>query len=393
MVYYLIFIIIILLSFIFIKKYKFNGFFTLLCTLTILYIISDPKHCIELTILGCKLFFYSVFPSLFPFLILVNMIISCGGINIYSKILGNFICTPLHLPKNCSLALLVSVFCGYPLGARYATILYSEKFIDFKTYERLLNIASNGSPLFIVGAVGTSMLLNPKIGYLLLLSNMLSCIAMAFVLPNKIKSNKNLYTNKIFTNVASNHSVNLGQSFMAAVEDAIKTSLSIGGFIVIFSVLIGIINDSVLFNTVVNKLSNISNIPLDVLKGISLGILELTNGCNIIANGTLSLNNKLILISFLIGFSGISITSQVYSIISKFNVSIKKYLFLKLIQGAISAFFTASICKIPLLSPVLETFNTNPYFNNINSQLYILISMFILIPFLAFNIKNLFKRI
>lgn len=80
---------------------------------------------------------------------------------------------------------MVSFLCGYPLGAKYAADLYENDIISFSTFERLVNIASNPGPLFIIGAVGTSMLKNKYLGYILLISCYLSCIAMGIILPNK----------------------------------------------------------------------------------------------------------------------------------------------------------------------------------------------------------------
>lgn len=71
------------------------------------------------------------------------------------------------------------------------------------------------------------------------------------------------------------------------------------------------------------------------------GIIELTNGVNLTAliatsNYTLSL----LLTSFLLGFGGISVLLQVYSIIVKENISIKPYFLGKLLQGFFSVIFT-----------------------------------------------------
>ena len=179
-------IFIIFLLFKLFKTLNINILITIICSLIILQIILAPNICIHYTISGAKLFFNAVFPSLFPFLVVINIIISYDGIHIYSKLLGNIICKPLKLPKECNFALLISVLCGYPLGARYTCDLYEKNIIDLNTCERLLNIASNSSPLFIIGSVGASMMLSAKIGYILLLSNILSCIFMGFIIPSKI---------------------------------------------------------------------------------------------------------------------------------------------------------------------------------------------------------------
>ncbi len=382
-----IFLLIILLFILYklIKGYGFNAILTILASLLIIYIIANPKECMGFTIDGVKLFFNSVFPSLFPFLVLINMIISFGGIQIYSKILGKIISYPLGLSKNCSLAILISTFCGYPLGARYSSDIYERNLIDFKTYERLLNIASNGSPLFIIGAVGTAMLGNIYMGYLLLLSNFLSCIAMGLILPNRYKNNNSTSSKNVFV---YGNNLNIGVAFKNSIEDAIKNALSIGGFIVIFSVIINIIKGNVLFNITLEKISALTTIPFEVIQGLILGMIEITNGCSIITKSSIDLNTKLLLLSFLITFSGLSITSQVYSLVYKFKVSMKKYLFYKTIQGAISSLITLLLCKLPLFNFSQETFLQNGYYNINSSQIYLIVILVILFPLIVTKIES-----
>lgn len=359
-------IVIFALVYFLLKEHDKNALLTFICSLMIIYIVLNPKQCIGFTITGAKLFFNSVFPSLFPFLVIVNLIIAFGGIEIYSRVLGTILCRPLGLPKECSLVLLVSVFCGYPLGARYAAELYEQNLIDHRTLERLLNIATNGSPLFIIGSVGTAMLGHPYLGYILIISNILSCIAMGLILPGRYKWK----VTKPVVKSASHVSVNFGIALKNALEDAVKTCISIGSFVVIFSVLINIIKSNGYFNIALIYVSKYTTLPIEVLQSFTLGILEVTNGCNLIALSALSFNPKLIISSFLIAFSGLSITSQVYSLVYKHKVSINKYIILKVIQGIIASVITFIICnlgfthmtedvfldgysKVPSLSPFL----------------------------------------
>jgi sporulation integral membrane protein YlbJ len=343
------------LIYVLLKSYDINTLLTFLCSVLIIYIVLNPKECISFTITGAKLFFNAVFPSLFPFLVIVNLIISFGGIEIYSKLLGNLLCKPLGLPKQCSLVLLVSVFCGYPLGARYAAELYAQNLIDNKTFKRLLNIATNGSPLFIIGTVGTAMLGHPTLGYILIVSNILSCIAMGLLLPGRYKVKDDTLVNKSY--VPKN--INLGVAMKIALEDAMKTCISIGSFVIIFSVIINIIKSNGYFHTALMFVSKYTLIPFEILQGLFLGVLEVTNGCNLIANSSISFNYKLIITSFLIAFSGLSITSQVYSLVYKHGVSMKKYISLKVLQGIISCVITFGICNMPFVHLTKETFVNN----------------------------------
>ena len=51
-------------------------------------------------------------------------------------------------------------------------------------------------------------------------------------------------------------------------------------------------------------------------------------------------NINIIVSAFLLGFGGISVLLQVYSIISKSNISIKPYFYGKLLQGIIASIIT-----------------------------------------------------
>lgn len=72
------------------------------------------------------------------------------------------------------------------------------------------------------------------------------------------------------------------------------------------------------------------------------GIIELTNGVSKISIlGTSNLN--IIIASFILGFGGISVLLQVYSVIAKTDISIKPYIYGKTLQAIISCVITSII--------------------------------------------------
>ena len=72
------------------------------------------------------------------------------------------------------------------------------------------------------------------------------------------------------------------------------------------------------------------------------GIIVLTNGLKNLSLLEAS-NFNIILASFLLGFGGISVMLQVYSVISKTDISIKPYFYGKTIQAIISGILTSVI--------------------------------------------------
>ncbi|WML35126.1 sporulation integral membrane protein YlbJ [Clostridium sp. OS1-26] len=382
--FYIIIILILILT-IYLLKNK-NIFVTILCSLLILQIIAAPKVCIDGVISGALLFFYKVFPSLFSFLVVSNIMLAYDGVHIYSKVLGNIICKPLRLPKSCNFVLIISLLCGYPLGAKYACDLYEKNIIDLKTCERLLNIASNASPLFVLGSVGISMLKNSYIGYILLLSNLLSCIIMGVVLPNRVKINiKNIYEDK-FTYSDSN----IGNILKSSIEGAIRTCLSIGGFVTLFSVVNNILKTNYLFNMFIYNISILTHISKNIVEGFALGIIEMTNGCSLIAASNTSITIKIALVSFLFTFSGLSIISQVYSFTYKFDISIKKYALRKILQGCICSILSIVMYENGLLNFSEQAFMYNHFTQAKMSVIFIVTMLALISPWFTIRIKNLF---
>ena len=78
--------------------------------------------------------------------------------------------------------------------------------------------------------------------------------------------------------------------------------------------------------------------PPEASKSILTGIIEMTNGINlsskIVANFSIL---SIMITSFLLGFGGLSIMMQIYSLISKESISIKPYFYGKTLQGLISS--------------------------------------------------------
>ncbi|KHD38031.1 hypothetical protein NL50_00550 [Clostridium acetobutylicum] len=349
-----------------------NYIMTIFLSLIILFIILKPEVCISASISGAKLFFFSVFPYVFPFLIITNLIICYDGIEIYSKLLGPILCLPQRLPKKASIVLMISFLCGYPLGAKYAADLYENDIISFSTFERLVNIASNPGPLFIIGAVGTSMLKNKYLGYILLISCYLSCIAMGIILPNK---KDDFSTKKTKRNVSEKHSI--GTALKTSTENAVKVILQVMSFIIIFSVIIGILKQSFIFK----------NSEASFIKTFILGIVEMTNGSSMLSSSSFPIELKVITISFLSSFGGLCVIAQIYSFIGKYKISYLKFISLKVIQGVISSIICFLLFKFLYVNNTISTFNANNDFLS-PSHFFTVAVILAVLPILIYKIKK-----
>lgn len=377
-IYYIAFVIILIIILHWVSRFfrgnKLNLFITIMCSLIIVTLILNPQSCISSSLQGAQLFVYKVFPTMFPFVILTNIIIDYDGVYIYAKTFGIMLCKILRLPKKSSIVLIISILCGYPLGAKYCCDLYEKKEIDFNTAERLLNVATNCSPLFIVGTIGSSMLNSKLYGYLLLISGYVSCFVMSILLPSKNISEKVVYNNHHDMKI-----INLGQSLKGSVENSIYSCSLVAGFIVVFSVLLGQIKNTLLFTTI-----NQNN----VFGSILLGMIEMTNGCSIVNILKVDTLIKLMLFSFFTSFGGLCVMSQVYAFTYKYKFSMLKYLGRKLLQGIISAVSTFML-YVFFSHYSLVTINSNHLVSS-EFNLNLLILLFIC-PFIMYKLIKLIK--
>ncbi|EHI98453.1 sporulation integral membrane protein YlbJ [Clostridium sp. DL-VIII] len=347
-------LIIVLIKLLNIKK---NIIICILISILIVLLAININECISAAIDGCKLWYKSILPTTFPFVVICNLLIYYDGINLYSKFLGPLICKPLGLSRNCSFPIVTSILCGYPLGAKYCVDLYSMEYIDKEEYERLLNIASNVGPLFLIGSVAGTLLGNISLGYILLLANYLSPLFIGFITKKK--------RNSIKLSSSTRHkyeSIDFGSALKNAVQNGINTTLSIGGFIVIFSVIICLIKNSIYIYNTVMHLEKVLNLSSGTLYSMLLGSIEITNGCSIISNLQISIPLKLSIISFLCSFSGLAIIAQVSSFVNDTKISYSKYIFLKVIQGIFSFIITYVLLKILPTSVYTSNLGINHHF-------------------------------
>ena len=112
----------------------------------------------------------------------------------------------------------------------------------------------------------------------------------------------------------------------------------------LFNVILSIIEHLNLFNIIISIFTPILQ-PLGIktqfITPILSGIIELTSGVNLVSLVPCSkLGINVIICAFLLGFGGISILLQVWSISSKSDVSIKPYIIGKLLQGVFASIYT-----------------------------------------------------
>ena len=331
---------------VFLFSIKRNFISMLLLVFTMCLIIFSQTNMIAAKS-GLKLWVNSVIPSLFPFFIATECLAQTDVPRFLGKIFNKIMRPLFNVSGEGSFALIMGVLSGYPVGAKIAVNFRNTNTCTKEECERSLSFTNNSGPLFIIGTCGIALFGNTIIGFLLFITHILASLTVGIIFrfwkksaPKEITYHTSKSENKL-QNVNFN---NFGEVLGESIRSATSTILMIGGFIVLFSVIISILNTSGITNVisiVFEPICSLLGVPANISSALFTGILEITNGINQIAAIKLkNISINIILTAFLLGLGGISVLLQVLSIVSKSDLSIKPYIIGKILHGFLAATYT-----------------------------------------------------
>lgn len=368
------------------KKYIFTIFISIL----VLFCIIAPSNMISTTKSALTLWATIIIPSLFPFMILADLIQKTALPFLFQKIFSPLMKMIFKLPGISILAVFLGMTGGYPIGAKVTVDLLSKNEITKNDANHLIMFVNNTGPLFMLGAVGIGLYKNIYIGILLLLAHYLSAILVGFIIrftKPRISEMRNSYPIEFKAIKLSD----IGSTLNDTIKKSIDTVLSIGGFIILFSLISALIEQSKILSFITLPWLN-----TETSTSLITGLLEVTNGVNKIAMANMPLLQKLIITSILIGFGGMSIHFQTLSIIGSTSISFIKYLLGKAIQGILSGiitFFLISYTRFSTLIPLNASCNIQ--YNSVESSrilntisIFLILSVLFKLSQILFNNKK-----
>ena len=328
-----------------------------------------PSDVMESAKNALTLLYETVIPSLFPFMVCSNLIISLGGGEILGKLLKNIMMPLFRINGAGSIALIMGLLSGYPCGGAVACSLYQSGVISKNDAHRLLSFVNNSGPLFIIGAVGIGIYQNTKIGVLLYISHVLSALTVGFL-------------GRLFSSSKSNSSPILQSSKISVssvIPESVKSIMNLSGYIVFFAVIYRLCEKCGITLFFEKSLCSLK-MPTDIAKLLPRGIIEMTTALK----NTRATN--LCAVSAIIALGGISILFQTMSLTKSASLSIKPYIIGKIFQGGFSAFFMALLLRIsPVEVSVLSTLTKEkllaypPYFVAFSTSVFCFIYFFTLL--------------
>lgn len=299
----------------------FLTFFIILFGVCLIFFSSSNILAVQTSI---DLFLNAIFPSLFPFLIVSELLSYTPMISFLSVKFEKIMRPLFNMPGIASYPFVMGLLSGYPVGARIVSNLRKQNLITKSEGEKLLIFTNNAGPLFIIGSIGCSIYSNNKIGFLLLFVSIISSIITGFIFGKLYNSSTRSFSTSDISELSFS---SLGETISKCIKNAFFTLSNVCGFVILFSLIISMLQTS-------GILSFINNVWI---KNLILGFIEITNGIKLISTiSASSLFLNLVITSVLLGIGGICVLLQVWSTISDTDLSIKPYILGKLFNGILS---------------------------------------------------------
>lgn len=267
-----------------IKNYIILLFFG--CIFVLIFKYSEE---VKISVLdSVALWLNNLVPSMLPMYLIVDLLINYGIYNLFYNLTKN----------NTFLLIFISLLTGSPSNAKYIKEFYENGYISLDKANLLLTFSFSPNPLFILAISPTLKSAMLILGYIYIM-NIINYL---------------IFKNKFFNKCDELKSVKK-LSFTECLENSIYKS---------FNVLFLILGIIVVYG-IVNVFLNILNINSLFLSSI----LEMTNALSVIKNN----NFPILWALFAVSFAGLSIHTQIKSILENTKISYKYFLYGRLIAA------------------------------------------------------------
>ncbi len=277
---------------------------------------------------GVTLWYSKILPVLFPMFILSNILLQYSFLydvlekasSVSKKLLGS---------SFAAIPFIIGMISGYPSGALSTDLMLKNNRISKAEANYLLSFTNLCSFQFISAVIVMSMLKETSYFIYLILPHYIGAIILSRFLKKDFISLKRTKKEGFIKAISFN------EAFSNSISKSVISILTVAGVIVIFSIL----SEYIMSIITIDTYSSIGNLnPIrQIIMALLTGILELTNGCNITSSSSLPIEVKLIILNFLLSFSGFSIIFQTVSVCNNIEINIVEYIKVKFTHGIISS--------------------------------------------------------
>ncbi len=292
-------------------------------------ILTESESILKSVDFSLNVFKNNIFPSLFPFFVLSNLLIKYGLPEFMGNLFKGVMNKLFRIKGITAFIFFMSIISGNPSNAKYTRELYLEKKINKYEAIKILCFTCFSNPLFILGTVSILFLNNKEVGILILACHYFGNIIVGLGMRNYHPSKKEF--DKISFNKAIEAMHKKRISNQEGFGEIITNSLinSINTLLLI----LGVITSCLVLTTIIDNNLNLNSVFQSVLNGF----IEMTQGLKYISLEAIPLKLKCVLTVMILSFGGLSVHMQIMSILSDTDIKYLPFLCARVCHAIISA--------------------------------------------------------
>jgi sporulation integral membrane protein YlbJ len=293
-------------------------------------VLKGTNSIIETVNFSINIWRNNIFPALFPFFVLSEIMINYGFVEFISELFKPLMYKLFKIKGETAFIFIMSIISGFPSSAKYTKELYNNGLINEHEASKILTFTHFSNPIFILGTVSLVFLNNKEAGLLILIVHYATNIILGLIFRNYYPSNSGdnkMSLKKAIINMHNhriNNPLNFGQIITQSIKNTINTLLIILGTITTFLVI----------TTIIDNVINLNNYNQSILNGF----FEMTQGLKYVSILDIPLRLKATISAMIISFGGLSVHMQVISIISDTKIKYIPFLTARLLHASIASF-------------------------------------------------------
>lgn len=343
-----------------------------------LLIFFFPQQGLHAALLGLSIWWDILFPALFPFFVVSELLIGFGIVHFMGTLLDPLMRPLFRIPGSGGFVMAMGLVSGYPVGARLTAQLWEQKLLTREEGERLIAFTTTSDPIFLIGAVAIGFFHHAEIAAILALSHYGAGFIIGWLMrfhgrkveqqsmpPTDQQTEQHSMLTAFPKTVAAQsllgkrHTLlssallamhrarlNDGRPIGLLIKQAITASLqlvfTIGALVVFFAVIIELLSLTGILSlcyAVMQAWLSLCGIPPIYAEAIVNGVFEVTLGAKFAGAAHGPLIHSVAIASFVLSWGGLSVHAQIVSLINHTTLRYTPFFIARLLHAFTAALF------------------------------------------------------
>lgn len=305
--------------------------------------LAMPEVAIQASLRGVKVWWEVLFPALFPFFVLSELLLGFGVVHFAGTLLDPLMRPLFRLPGAGGFVVAMGFASGYPVGAKLTSRLMEQKWVNRSQGERLVEMTTTSDPIFLIGAVSVGFFGRPEAIPVLAIAHYGGALLLGFLgrwrrddVSSGDESDLSSYPaaptgGRLRAAFRAMHQARLsdGRPFGALLQQSLQSSVAlmiiVGGLVVFFSAALDLLVGSgalALYRELTALALRIFGMPPELSTAFVQGTFEVTLGARAAAQSSaagaaLPLVDRLAAAAFVLSWAGLSVHAQVAGLMGR----------------------------------------------------------------------------